>query len=91
MKKNKIWRKITNKFKLNKLIIYVYLNSFYLFFIYYIRTKKFKKYKFLIIFDFFFYDKTKHKKKKNWVFFSICSKYICALLFSSNYKKEEVK
>ena len=29
------------RFKLNKLIIYVYSNSFYLF-LYYIRTKKFK-------------------------------------------------
>ena len=31
-----------NRFKLNKVIIYVYSNSSYLFSLYYIRTKKFK-------------------------------------------------
>ena len=31
MEGKKNWRKIKNKFKLNKLILYVYLNSFYLF------------------------------------------------------------
>ena len=31
MEEKKIWRKIKNRFKLNKLILYVYSNLFYLF------------------------------------------------------------
>ena len=41
MEGNKIYRKIKDRFKHNKLILYVYLNSFYLF-LYYIRTIKFQ-------------------------------------------------
>ena len=40
-RKEKNYRKIKNRFLLNKLILYVYSNSFNLF-LYYIRTKKFK-------------------------------------------------
>ena len=39
---NIIWRKIKNRFKLNKLILYVLFKLILLVFIYYIRTKKFK-------------------------------------------------
>ena len=31
VEEKEIWRKIKNRFKLNKLILYVYSNSFYLF------------------------------------------------------------
>ena len=41
MEGKNIKRKIKNRFKFKKLILYVYLNSFYLLF-YYLRTKKFK-------------------------------------------------
>ena len=42
IKGNKIVRKIKNKFKLSKLLLYAYLNLFYLSLLCYIKIKKFK-------------------------------------------------
>ena len=53
MEEKKVLKKIKYKFEHNKLIFYVYSNSFYLFlFIIYIKTKKLKIYKILRNFDY---------------------------------------
>ena len=48
----KFFRKIKLMFKLKRLILYVYSNSFYLFLFYYIRIKNFKICKILRNFDY---------------------------------------
>ena len=60
--------KIKNKFKFNKLFLYVSLNSFHLFFFLITILNNLKTYKILINFNyiyiyiyFFFHSKTKHK------------------------------
>ena len=53
----RIWRKIKNRFKLNKLILYVLFKLVLFVSLYYTRTKKFKKYvKFLKNFDYILFS-----------------------------------
>ena len=56
MEGNKIWRKIKNRFKLKKLILYVYSNSFYLFISIIQGLRNLKIYKVLMNFDYILFS-----------------------------------
>ena len=69
MKRKKILKKIKIRFKVHRLILYVYLN---LFFLYYRWTNKLKIRKILIIFSFFIFSSIKLNMRKSFflIFFS---------------------
>ena len=82
MKGKKNWRKIKNKFKLNKLILYVYLNSFYLFLSIIIQElrnfkicKNLRNFDYILFYFIFFTVKSNMKKLFSLVIFFLSNTF----------------